>query len=158
MAMEIRIVYETNSGGTYLVATYMAEILIAKGFIVQVKKASEVSEDYLFFDGLTILGSPSWDFSNGEGKRFEGYPHEMMYDLINCEVVRENTNQKFACFGLGDHDYTFFSGAVDHLEKYVEKVGGVKVGESLRIGEFYFDKDKNLERVENWVVNLVERL
>ncbi len=156
--MEIRIVYETNSGGTYLVATRMAEVLVDKGLDVVVKKASEISEDFLFHDGLTILGSPSWDFTDENGKRFEGYPHEMMLDLINCEVVRENTGQKFACFGLGDHDYTFFCGAVDHLEKYVDKVGGEKIVESLRIGEFYFNEENNFDKVDKWLEDLVVRL
>lgn len=156
--MKIRIVYETNSGGTYIGVSEVEGLLKAAGHEVEVQKARDVSEDYLFHDGLTILASPSWDFINEQGKRLEGHPHEMMYALINSEMVREKTDQKFAVFGLGDPDYSFFCGAVDHMEKYVDKVGGNLVIESLRIGGFYFDREGNLAKVRAWVAGLVEKL
>ncbi len=151
--MQIRIVYETNSGGTYLVVELVREIMAERGHAVEVQKASLVDGNYLFHDGVTILGSPSWDYTNEEGAHLEGHPHEAMY-LLMKSVERRDSKQKFAVFGLGDPSYTFFCGAVDHMNKFVERVGGEFVGESLRVGEFYFDKENNMQKVREWAEGL----
>jgi flavodoxin len=60
----------------------------------------------------------------------------------------------FAIFGLGDSAYPQFTGAVNHLEEFVKKLGGKLVIESCRIDGFFFDQENNEKKLTDWSARL----
>jgi flavodoxin len=121
---------------------------------VKIQKAIETDpQDFIGFD-IVIFGSPSWNFGKAKGQ-----PHYSFLQLIERSEVKFKDNKKlaqkkFAVFGLGDSSYTYFCGAVDVLERFIEKIGGKKIIQSLRIDGFYFSLPKNTDLIKNWAEKL----
>ena len=150
--MKILLIYATNSGSTSLAGCIIRDVL-AKKYNVVVKKTVEVDPSELEKYGAIIFGSPSWDF---EGK--EGQPHQTMLVLMEKLKGTNFSGKPCAVYGCGDTSYTHFCGAVDELEKFVAAEGGKLVMDSLRIDGYYFDLQKNEERVGQWAGALVNSL
>lgn len=153
--MHVLIAYATNSSGTLVTSVVIAQVLKNAGHQVTHKDIREVNPlDLSHFD-VIVFGSPSWDYESPEG-RLEGQPHEFFRKFIkNAEGV-SLPEKKFAIFGLGDTAYIKFTGAVDHLEAFVKKMGGKLVIPSLRIDGFYFNQPENEKKAAMWADNLVK--
>ncbi|MBI2617498.1 flavodoxin domain-containing protein [Candidatus Gottesmanbacteria bacterium] len=143
--MDILIVYATNSGGTLLASQEITSVFQKYGYSTTLKNVSEVSFDELSSADLVVFGSPSWDYHGKQGQVQEQY-------LGFMEKMKGKTfpKKKFAVFGLGDTSYTYFCGSVDNLVNFVKDLGGVLVGDPLRIDGFYFDQEKNTQIIRTW--------
>lgn len=142
--MDIVLVYATNSGGTAQAAQMIADALKGKGHAVTIKEAKDASPDDLSAVQCIILGSPSWDY-NG----MEGQPLPEMADFIDrCKDIQLE-GKPCAVFGLGDSSYTYFCGAVIHLEAFIKRTKGNLVMPSLKIDGFY-TKPETAETIEKW--------
>ena len=151
--MTILLIYATNSGSTYSVAKIIQNLLEKKGHQVVTKKVVETHPDELHPYNLVILGSPSWDY---DGK--EGMPHETMVEFMKKTTGYNYNGKLFTIFGCGDKAYTYFCGAVDHLENFVKENNGNQIVESLKIDGFFFNEEKNSKKVEDWAKHLISKL
>lgn len=148
--MNVLIVYATYSGGTEQGAQIIADVLKEKKYSVDVKRADAALADEFKDYDLVVLGSPSWldlDYKNGR-------PHQYMIELMDKAVDIKTVGTKYAVFGMGDTNYAWFCGAVDYLQDFVKQLGGQLVTESLRIDGFYFDEERNREKVAIWAKKL----
>lgn len=143
--MKILLTYATNSGSTYLASNIIKETLQLCNNQVNHKLATNTRVKDMEEADLVIMGSPSWLVNDKQGM-----PHETMLDLMKKLNSPAAKNKKFAIFGCGDCSYTFFCGAVDHMEKFVEKVGGNQVMPSLKIDGFYFNLKDTQEQAHAW--------
>lgn len=148
--MNVLIVYATYSGGTEQGTQVIAEALKEKKYSVTIKRADSASVDEFKDYDLVILGSPSWldlDYKNGR-------PHQYMIELMDKAGDVKTPKTKYAIFGMGDTNYAWFCGAVDYLQDFVKQLGGQLAYDSLRIDGFYFDEEKNREKIEKWAASL----
>lgn len=152
--MNVLILYATNSGGTQRASEIIAEVLTGAGMSVTRKKAQEAHPDEIVAYDLTVLASPSWDYQDKEKGRMEGQPHIEMRGFMEKAQGKTFPGHQFAIIGLGDTSYMYFTGAVGHLEKFVEQLGGNRVVDSLRVDGFYFDQDANEAKIRDWAVKL----
>lgn len=152
--MKILIVYASNSGSTYLVANQLREVLRAK-HAVTVKKAAETTPDMVQKYPVVLLGSPSWSV---EGH--EGYPQETILRLMREmeNIQYDGRRQRWALFGCGDTSYTFFCGAVDHLEHFVRSFGGESLLSPLKIDGYFFTVKESEKAVAGWAKKLIKAL
>lgn len=145
----INIIFATNSGGTAAASQIISDTLTTLNLNPVIKQAVESTPADLESADIILLGSPSWDYENKEG-----YPHEdMMKFMESCQNL-SLSGKRFAVFGLGDSSYMHFCGAVDHLEEFVKKLGGVLILPSLRIDGFYYNLDKNTLTLKEWATKL----
>lgn len=151
--MKILIVYATNSGSTYEAGTIISGVLIEAGHSVTMQKAVESAPADLKKYDLVLFGSPSWKV-NGQ----EGQTQETMQDFLEKCRGKISPGFKFAAFGCGDPDFTFFCQAVDTMAKFFKDQGGVLVHEPLKIDSFYFHLKENSKRAEQWAEQLVKKL
>ena len=151
--MNILIISATNSGSTGLVSNGIAEVLRRKKNVVTEKKARNVEEKDLAHYETIIFGSPSWDVQGTEGS-----PHETILELLERLKNISLTNNLVAVYGCGDSSYTYFCGAVDHMQTWVHAHGGREILPPLRIDGYYFDLKKNRELVEAWAKELGQQL
>lgn len=147
--MRIVIIYATNSGSTYFVSKLLEETLRVK-HEVSVITAKNATAELMRSADMVIFGSPSWNYG-----KLEGYPHEAMRLLLERLKDEKFKRQRFAVFGCGDSSYTYFCGAVDHMERFIKEHGGKLVCPSLRIDGFYFSEVENTGRVVDWAKRLV---
>ena len=146
--MDILLVYATNSGGTAQAAQMIAETLTSKGHTVTVKDAKDTKPDDITAAPCIILGSPSWDY-NG----MEGQPLPEIVDLIDrCKDIQLE-GKPCAVFGLGDHSYTYFCGAVTYLEAFIKRAKGTLVLPSLKVDGFYMRPEAG-EQITKWAEEL----
>jgi len=151
--MKIAIVYATNSGGTQLAAQIVAETFAKHNLTAEIKEVQgSMPADLKNYD-LVILASPSWDY---EG--LEGEPHPDYRPFMEKFKGEDFSGRKFAVFGLGDSSYTYFCGAVQHLEDFVKSLKGELVTQSLRIDGFYLDQQKSSQQLTDWTESLVTHL
>ena len=153
MAMNILLLYATNSGGTQEASQILSESLSQGGHTVLMKEVAEVDPQDIGKDDLTILGSCTWDYQ-GE----EGLPHEHFMEVIKKMEGQTRPEKHFAVFALGDSSYTHFCGAVDHLEAFVGKLQGHLILPSLKIDGFYFNHEKNSELLKGWAQKIAASL
>lgn len=152
--MNIAIIYATNSGGTQQAAKQIADQLQASKHRVTIKRANEAEPGDLRDKDLVILGSCTWLGSVGE-KVEQGQLQEHMKAFLDQAAKHRYPGQRFAVFGLGDSSYTHFCAAADHLEQFVQRVGGRQVGPTLRFDGFFFDLPANRERLHDWTTELL---
>ncbi len=155
--MNILIIYGTNSSGTGVVAETIAKRLITAGHTATVQHARDTTpKDLQRQVDLIILGSCTWERFTSEGARLEGQLQQHMFALT--EAVQEPVKQKFALFGLGDSSYTNFCAAANHLEAAVQRWDGTTIVPTLRIDGYFFDLEKNRQRVDAWTDELVKKI
>lgn len=145
--MNILIAYATFSSGTGTASHIVEKILTDKGHAVTRQLVDDSTPDTFSNFDLVILASPSWEH---EGK--DGQPHPAFASIIQTSVQTPDT--RYAIFGLGDSTYARFCGAVDHLENYVRQMKGQLITDSLRIDGFYFDEEKNTQKLIDWTQKL----
>lgn len=151
--MNILLVYATYSSGTQTASELVEKLLVEKSVEVVRKNIKEVTdEEFNHFD-LIILASPSWWNRNSDGM-----PHEFFLKFMDSIDGRTFPDKHFAIFGLGDEKFTHFCGAVDHLEAFVKKLQGKLVVESLRIDGYFFEPQKNKQKLTDWTKDLVKKL
>lgn len=151
--MKIALVYATYSNSTFTASEALKAELEAKGHQVDMVLAKEVKLPQLQEADAIVLASPSWDY-NGT----QGMPHED-YEVFRVTVGTTTfPDKKFAILGLGDSTYTYFCGAVAHLEELVHNLQGKLVTESLKIDQFYMDEQGNTQKVKDWAAGLVAKL
>jgi flavodoxin I len=155
--MNILVAYATNSSGTLVVSVIVANALKNAGHTVSHKDIRTVKPDELAGYDVVVFGSPSWDYDSPEG-HLEGQPHEFFRTFIKEAAEVRVPDKKFAIFGLGDTAYINFTGAVDHLESFVKKMGGKLVTTSLRIDGFYFSQSENEAKAAAWTDELAKAL
>lgn len=143
------IIYATNSGSTYLVSKRLESLLKKKHTVRVVEAKNAIINDIANAD-LVIFGSPSWNF---DGR--EGLPHQAMLACMERVKAYQFNGKACAIFGSGDTSYTYFCGAVDHLEHFVHEQGGTLLIPSLRIDGYYFDEKKAIAQVEEWAKNFL---
>lgn len=148
--MRVLIIYATNSGSTFLVSEIIAKEFIASKHSVVIKLAAEVTPSDLTASEVVLWGSPSWDYK-GE----EGCPHHQIIALMERWKAENFTGWPMAIFGCGDSSYTYFCGAVDHLEKFITERGSVLICPSLRIDGFYFTQAANCGLAHLWAEQLI---
>jgi flavodoxin len=148
--MNILITYSTNSGSTFVVARTIAESLNAK-HTVTLKTATTTSVHDILKAEIIFFGSPSWDF---DGK--EGQPHETMLELLKRLESTSFRGKRVVAFGCGDSSYTHFCGAVDELEIWSRKKGATLLLPSLRLDEFFFHEEANIEKTKTWTKDLAK--
>lgn len=149
--MNILIVYATNSGGTQHVANVIADVLQGGQHTVTVQHVRDTKPDQLSRYDAILFGSPSWDYNGKEGQL-----HEEMRAFVEGAAGISLEGKKVAVFGLGDSSYMYFTGAVNHLEKFVADCHTSLLIPSLRIDGFYFDLDTNQQRSKEWAQKLIE--
>lgn len=151
--MRILVVYATYSNSTFLAASILETELMNAGHQVSLNLVSEVDIEQFKNVDLIIFTSPSWD-NNGE----QGLPHQ------DYEGFKERLgnitfpNHKFAIMGLGDSTYTYFCGAVSHLEKMVEKMQGTLVLPSLKLDQFYIYEQECTQEIKKWAAAVNSKL
>jgi flavodoxin len=153
MKKKVLIVYASNSGGTFLVAEAIQKVL-GKKHQVAMQKAADTKPDDLYKYDVLIFGSPSWHIA-GMG---DGLPQETMLALTRKCAGKKLPNKQSAIFGCGDRAYTFFCGAVSYLENFAASVGAERIIDSLRIGGYFFDLEKNEKIVQKWAAELIKKI
>lgn len=149
--MNILLVYATNSGSTFLVSEYIQQFLQNKQHSVTVKQFKEIQPNHFEGFDLIVMGSPSWDY-----KKKEGMPHHDVMAFIEGNPEINFEGKKFAFFGLGDKNYAYFTGAVDHILQFVKSHGGQISTPPLRINRFYFNDQELISRdIGQWVEGLL---
>lgn len=151
--MNILLVYATYSNSTFSACQVLSEELTTKGHTVSMVLAREVTTAQIEAANLVILASPSWDHSGEQGMPHEDY--ERFKDIIGSTTFPD---KQFAIVGLGDSTYTYFCGAVDHLEKMVAALQGKLITESLKIDQFYMAEAENTQKVKQWAAALAQKL
>lgn len=151
--MNIFLIYATYSGSTMAASRVAQQILQAKGHQVTVKEVKDVEPSDFQTTDAVLLASPSWDY-HGE----EGMPHEDYLKIFEAFAGQTFPGKKFAVMGLGDQHFTKFCGAADHLENWVQQLGGTFVVPSLRLDQYYFNEEGNAEKVKLWAAQLGDAL
>ena len=118
--MNILLVYATNSGGTQLASQIVQEHLMSQNLQVTMKEVRDTQPEELTDADAVILASSTWDY---EG--LEGQPHPDYRPFMELFKGKKITGKKFAVLGLGDSSYTYFCGAVNHLEQFVKDLEGI---------------------------------
>ncbi len=143
--MKILLVYATYSNSTFT-AVHIAEQEFRDAELEpQVILARDVQPSDIQAADLVILASPSWDYHGDQGQPHEDY-------LIFRKTMEGNTfpNKQFAVLGLGDSTYTYFCGAVKHLEELISQLQGTLFHDSLKIDQFYMYEPESTQKIKEW--------
>lgn len=154
--MKVLIVYGTNSTGTLDVAEIVRDVFVEKAHTADMRTASDVQPGDLQRFDLVILGSCSWMRLDGH-TFLEGQLQDEMFRFVASLEGKTFHKQRFAVFSLGDSRYDQFCASADHLEHLVERVGGNKIGMTLRLDQFFYNLAENRNAAEWWARHL-ERL
>lgn len=151
--MNILLLYATYSGSTMAASQVAQQVLQAKGHTVTLQEVRETQPEQFLDADVVVLASPSWDF-HGQ----EGMPHEDYLEVFKLFAGQTFPTKKFAVMGLGDTNFTKFCGSADHLENWVEQLGGTLALPTLRIDQYYFNEDENGQKVQLWAEQLANTL
>lgn len=143
--MQLLILYATYSSGTDLATDVLKEELEDIGVKVTKKKIKDFNEIDLNNFSNILFATPSWRTRKGDGQ-----PHEFFLDYMDTVGEMAYRDKKFAIMGLGDTAYTHFCGAVDQLEAFIQKNGGIIFHPSLKIDGFYFAQEENEQKIRDW--------
>lgn len=143
--MKILIVYATYSNSTFTAAHIAEQEFRDAALETEVILARDVRPEHLENADVVLLASPSWDYHGDQGQPHEDY-------LIFRKVMEGKTfpNKKFAVLGLGDSTYTYFCGAVGHLEEIIKQLQGQLLHESLKIDQFYMYEPESTQKIKEW--------
>ena len=140
--MNIKIVFETQTGTTQYVAEVIRDNLQAAGHTVALHsvKYDGLQPSLEDFD-VVLFGGPTYDDGKLE-KNLREFITEYQPDLSNYKV---------AVFGLGNRTYPQFCVSANILEDWVKERGGVPVTEALRVDGF----PDHLEKIKEYVDRLL---
>jgi len=151
----IAIIYATNSGNTWYVAECIQKALNAKKITADVYQAGECDQKIFTRYKRIIIGSCTWNRKARDAKLEEGHLQDQMETLLAACENGVCKGTRFAVFGLGDKDYTYFCRAADYLENFVKRTAGEQVGATLRVNGFPQGQEKMIEK---WAGEIAERL
>ncbi len=147
--MNIKIIYETYSSSTETVSGLIAKQLTELGHSVDVSRMQDsmnfINQNY----DLVIFATPSW-FDRGQ----EGQPHMAFLHFMDDHTNTDFTSLKCSFVGLGDSSYAHFCLAIDILEDFFTKRGAHKLGETLKLDNFYFNPDEETVKLNKWIEQL----
>jgi len=143
--MNIKIVYETQTGTTEYVAQVIQAQLTAAGHIVTLHSIKYDGKTPNL-DGieLVLFGGPTYD---------DGKLENFLNDFIS-EFHPDLSTFKVAVFGLGNHTYPQFCIAADILETWVKKCGGQLLVQTLKIDGF----PDHLEKITTYVQSILQSI
>lgn len=151
--MKLLLVYATYSNSTFT-AIHIAEQEFKDAELeTEIILARDVQPEHIAAADVVVLASPSWDYHGDQGQ-----PHE---DYLIFNATMENQtfpNKKFAVLGLGDSTYTYFCGAVTHLEATIARLQGKLVHDSLKIDQFYMYEPESTQKIKDWARQLVQKI
>jgi len=147
--MNILIIYETYSSSTETVAEIINKKLTEMGHTIKVIRMKDNMGFMQEKRDLVIFATPSW-FDRGE----EGQPH-----IAFLQFMDEHTHDDFLTLscsfvGLGDSSYAHFCLAIDTLEDFFTKRGAKKLGETLKLDNFYFNPEEETKKLTAWINTL----
>lgn len=152
--MHILLLYATYSGSTMTASQVLSDALTELGHTVDMQLVSEFDKSLISSAQALILASPSWDY-NGK----QGMPHEDFESCVSqCSEQVKLDGKPFAVMGLGDSNYTHFCGAVTHLKKFAEDMGGKMIVDPLKIDQFYIDEETHTQSIKDWASNIAAAL
>lgn len=152
--MKINIIYATNSGSTYEAAVAIQKGLEQTGKNeVKLITAATATIDDVAAANLVLLGSPTW-FNKGA----HGQLQETMEEFMNKIKGKIPEGKRFAMFGCGDKDFTFFCKAVDTMEEFAKVEGGEVITPGLKLENFFFKLNENYKLIDEWVKNLLLKI
>jgi flavodoxin I len=151
--MKILIVYATYSNSTFTAAHLAEQELKDANFEPQVILAREVQPEHIQNADLVIIASPSWDYHGNQGQPHEDY-------LLFRKAMEGKTfpGKKFAVLGLGDSTYTYFCGAVAHLEEMIAQLQGKLLVDSLKIDQFYMYEPESTQKIKEWTRRVAKQI
>lgn len=150
--MKVLVIYASNSGSNFHAAQMIAELLKSV-HTVKLVSAGQVSMSDINIHKHIVMGSCSWRVGDDEGS-----PHETILDLIHAMEGKEYPNKRFALFGCGDRRYTYFCGAVDHMQAFVSEIKAQEILEPLKVDGLYFDLYNGTAQIEKWAKKLLKAL
>ncbi|MCB9798302.1 flavodoxin domain-containing protein [Candidatus Nomurabacteria bacterium] len=150
--MKILVVYGSNSGSNFHAAQMVADILRGK-HTVKLISAGEVGMNDVLSHRHIVMGSCSWKV---EGE--EGSPHEDILNIMHAMDGKKYPSKHFALFGCGDSRYTYFCGAVDHMQAFVTQIGAQEILPPLKVDGLYFDLYNATAKIEKWAYQLLGKL
>lgn len=151
--MQISIIYATYSNSTYMAAEYLAQQLSSLGHTPSIIQAREATVDALQQAQVIILASPSWD-RDAE----QGMPHEDFDVFAQKLKDTKLPNKPMAILGLGDSSYTFFCGAVTHLQKLITALTAEECVPALKIDGYYMNEQAAQSQIQAWATQLHTKL
>lgn len=152
--MNCLIVYATNSGATEEASEIVRDELVKNGWTVRMQRASASTPDDLGKADLTLLASGTWEHVTDDGKHIESVLENEWYELRDKARQHKASGKHFSVLGVGDHRYTHFAAAADHLESLIKAMGGILVGEALRLDGYFFHLPKIRDDVRAWAETL----
>lgn len=136
-----------------MAAEYLSQQLTQLGHQVTLSQAREATYEGLEKADAVLLASPSWDRDAQQGM-----PHED-FDFLAAQLKDKKLPQKhMAIMGLGDSSYTFFCGAVTHLEKLVAQLQGTLCVPSLKIDSYYLQEQSAQDQIREWAASIHQTL
>jgi flavodoxin I len=140
--MNIKIVFETQTGATQYVAEVIRDNLQAAGHTVALHSVKYDGQQPSLegFDVL-LFGGPTYDDGKLE-KNLREFITNYQPDLSQYKV---------AVFGLGNRTYPQFCVSADILEDWVKERGGTPLTEALRVDGF----PDHLEKIKEYVDRLL---
>ncbi len=147
--MRITLVYATYSNSTFMACEHAAAELNKRGYTAHLSLARETVAATLSNVEAVIFASPSWD-----REAEQGMPHED-FDIL-ADHLKETTfpTLPYALMGLGDSSYTFFCGAVNHLQKMATQLQMKQMVEPLKIDNYYLNEAIAQEEISKWIADI----
>ena len=147
--MNILIIYETYSSSTETVSGIIAKHLTEKGHNVHISRMKDNQGFMTEKHDLTIFATPSW-FDRGQ----EGQPHMAFLQFMDEHLNDDFSSLSCSFVGLGDSSYAHFCLAIDTLEDFFTKRGAKKLGETLKLDNFYFNPEQETKKLTDWIDSL----
>lgn len=155
--MRILILYGSNSGGTDDVAHRVGAVLSRHHHDISITPVSAVRPEHLVNYDVVILGSCTWLLVT-DHHALDGQLQEEFAAFAGSLLHHRFPNTRFAIFSLGDNRFTKFCAAADHLEALVRSVEGRKIGDTLRVDQYFFSLPENRRIVDRWAERLARLL
>ncbi|WP_078379828.1 flavodoxin [Sutcliffiella halmapala] len=122
--MKAFIGYVSMSGNTEDMANILKEVLLAKGWDVEMDCLDAIEVERILAYDCVFFGAYTW----GDGDL--PYEAEDFFEELN-ELELEGIHA--ACFGSGDHDYPKFCAAVDIMVEALAEKGCVVFNQTLKM-------------------------
>lgn len=157
--MKVCIIYGTNASGTLEAAEIIGQEFSARGAAVTLASAGSVQTSALAAYDLVCFGSCTWGRTTDDGTWLDGQlQHEFFHLAQRLRKGKHLTGKQFAVFSLGDHRYTKFCAAADHLVDLVRLLDGRLIGQPLKVDQFSFRLSQTRPQVRAWAATLARTL